>query len=149
MVNGRLHSNGSPAWEYADGVKGWSLNGVAVPQYLAETPEEDLNIEWYLTQKNADVKTEFVRKYGVERMLSFGEKVDEYTKYNDEWWAKSEYSLWNMGKLFDTDYQPYLKMRNQTTGIWHMEAVHPDCKDLPDAIKFRFEGKQVKIINIK
>ena len=149
MVNGKLHSNGSPAWEYADGVKGWALNGVAVPQYLAETPEGDLDIEWYLTQKNADVKAEFVRKYGVERMLSFGEKVDEYTKYNDEWWTKSEYALWNMGKLFDTDYQPYLKMRNQTTGVWHMEAVHPDCRDLPEAIKFRFDGKQVKIINIK
>jgi hypothetical protein len=149
MKNGRLHCDGGTAWEYSDGLKGWALNGIAVPQYLAETPEGKLDLEFFKKETNADVKAEFVRKYGVERMLSYGKKVDSHEKYNDEWWSRSEYELWDMKDLFGLPYVPYLKMRNLTTGVWHVEAVEPSCMTIPDAIKYRFGGKDLKITNIK
>lgn len=148
---GQLHRDGGMALEY-EGWGFWCLNNIAVPQYLAETPAEDLDIEFFKKERNADIKAEFVRKYGVERMLDLGKKIDDYTKYDQEeqpWWWSSEYELWDMASIFEgLEYQPYLKMRNQTTQIWHVEAVSPNCRNLADAIKERFGGKEMKIVKI-
>ena len=114
------------------------------------TPEEDLTLEDYHKIKNADVRTEFVRKFGVERMLEgFGQKIDSFKNYDEEWWTKSQYELWDMQKVFDgVNYAPHLKMMNQTTKVWHVEAVSPSCRNLQDAIKERFGGKDFKIKSI-
>ena len=147
----QLHSETEKAVQYGD----WgcyALNGVIVPEELVLTPAEKLDINFFKKEKNADVKAEFVRKYGVERMLDFGKKIDSFDKYDQKkqpWWYKSEYELWDMAKLFEgIPYQPYLKMRNQTTDIWHVEAVSPACRTLTDAIKERFGGREMKILDI-
>jgi hypothetical protein len=148
---GRLHCENGPAIEYP-GYKLFSLNGITVPEYLVMTASEDLTMEFFKAEKNADVKAEFVRKYGVERMLDLGKKVDSFENYDQEeqpWWWKSEYELHDMAVLFEgLEYQPYLKMKNQTTGIWHVEAVSPACTTLPLAIKERFGGKDMRIVAI-
>lgn len=87
-------------------------------------------------------------------MLDMGKIVDSYENYPDQtnysWWWKSEYELWDMSAIFDEiPYQPYLKMKNQTTGVWHVEAVSPNCKTLLEAIKERFGGREMKIVSIK
>ncbi|NJO61917.1 MAG: hypothetical protein HC836_27855 [Richelia sp. RM2_1_2] len=159
--NGDLHSEKEMAFQIGEpGTQShwgfYALNGVVVPEELALTPSEELSLEYYKTLTNADVKAEFVRKFGVERMLHFGKKLDTYENYDQEthpWWWKSEYELWDMGVLFETEegletYQPYLKMKNQTTGIWHVEAVSPECQSLEDAIAERFGGKMMKIVKI-
>jgi hypothetical protein len=150
--NGRLHNENEKTIEYSDGWGFYYLNGVCVPEVLVKTPSEQLNIDFFKNEKNADVKAEFVRKFGIERMLDFGTKIDSYTNYDQEeqpWWYKSEYELWDMHKVFPgLTYQPYLKMLNQTTNIWHVEAVSPDCKTLKEAIKERFGGREMKIVGI-
>jgi len=141
MVNGQLHCDGGPSVEYADGFKVWSLNGVRVGQYLAETPSGQLDIQYYNKEKNADIRTEFVRKYGVDRMLDLGSKVDDYTNYDNVKYAESQYELYDMESLFEgVDYAPHLKMTNQSTGVFHVEAVSPDCRTLEDALRFRLGG---------
>jgi len=152
---GQLHCDGAKAIEYPDGWGLYMLNGVKVPEYLAITQESQLDIEWYLQQKNADVKAEFVRKYGVERMLSFGKQIDSWKNHKEHefytnMWEASNYELWDMAILFEgLSYVPYLKMKNQTTGIWHVEAVSPECRKLPEALKERMGGTLRKIIAIK
>lgn len=147
---GQLHCENGKAIDY-DGYGFYSLNGITVPEYLVMTPSEDLSMDFFKNEKNADVKAEFVRKYGVERMLDLGKKVDSFENYDQEeqpWWWKSEYELHDMAILFEgLEYQPYLKMKNQTTGIWHVEAVSPACRTLKDAIKERFGG-EMKIVAI-
>jgi hypothetical protein len=149
---GFFHCENGKAIEYSDGWGLYYLNGVAVSEYLVMTPSEDLDINFFLKETNADVKAEFVRKYGVERMAHLGTKVDSYEKYPNRthsWWHKSQYELWDLKALFPgLNYQPYIKMLNQTTGIWHMEAVSPSCLDLASALKERFGGREMKIINI-
>jgi hypothetical protein len=149
---GFLHCENDKAIEYADGWGLYYLNGVKVNEYLVMTPSEQLDINVFLKETNADVKAEFVRKYGVERMLHLGKKIDSYTKYSETkypWWHRSQYELWDMKSIFPgLDYQPFLKMLNQTTGIWHMEAVSPECRSLTDALKERFGGKNMEIIGI-
>ena len=84
-------------------------------------------------------------------MIGVGKKVDSYINYDQEenpWWWKSEYELWDMGSVFELEYQPYVKMKNQTTGIWHVEAVSPACRTLVAAIKERFGGKEMRIVDI-
>lgn len=152
----RLHCEGGPALVYRGGVMKWSLHGVEVPRYLAETPSGELTLEFYKTIQSADVKAEFIRKFGVERMLGeYGVLIDTWantpeTDDNFEIFKSSEYELWDMAEIFEgIDYAPHLKMKNQTTGIWHVEGVHPDCRTVQEASDFRWGQLGVDIKNIK
>lgn len=146
---GQIHCDcGGPAIEYAGqmGEKIFALNGVVVPEWLANTQSSKLNLDQYNTIFNADVKMEFVRKFGVERMLSFGKKIDSYENYDNEFWTKSEYEIWDMKALFETiDYAPHLKMLNQTTKVWHVEALPPDVRDLEQAMFRRMNNRKIEI----
>jgi len=149
-----LHKDGAPALECAGegDFKIYALNGVVVPEYLVMTPEEKLDIELYNKETNADIKAEFVRKVGIERFLEKGKLMDSYENYTGaeyDWWHKSEYQLWDMASLFSgLNKAPFLKMLNQSVGIWHMEGVSPECNTLEDALKERFSGKSFIIKNI-
>jgi len=147
----RLHRDGGPALTYAGrgNLKVYALNGVRVPEYIAVTPEEKLDLDYYKTITNADVKAEFVRKAGIERFKSLGKLLDTYENYKGEeyaWWHKSQYELWDMEAIFDgLNCAPYLMMTNLTTGIYHFEGVSPDCQDLKSAIKQRLGGRDMII----
>jgi hypothetical protein len=148
----RLHADGKPAVKYADGFSVWALNGVRVPQYLAETPASKLNIEFFKKEQNADVKAEFIRKYGIERMVSLGKFVDTWENHentiNFEWYKKSEYKLIDMSPIFTRyDYLPYLYMKNQTVpGIYHLECCfNPNSSKQPQTI---LEGLTVRLNGI-
>ena len=92
---------------------------------------------------------EFVRKVGIERMLKLGKKLDDYTKYTDKLIKASKYELWDMKNLFvGVDTAPHLKMLNQTTRVWHCEAVSPSCKTITDAINDRLNGRDIEITRI-
>lgn len=152
QVGTRLHADGKPAITYADGFLVWALNGVMVPQYLAETPASNLDIEFFKKEQNADVKAEFIRKYGIERMVTLGKLIDTWQNHegtvNFEWYKKSEYKLIGMSPIFTTyDYLPYLYMKNQTVpGIYHLEC----CYDPNSAIqpKTILEGLKVRLNGI-
>lgn len=146
---GQLHADGKPAIKYAGlgNFEVYSLNGVRVPKWLAMASYSDLDLSQYTKIENADVRTEFVRKFGVERMLdAYGKKLDTFENYNEKWWTKSEYELWDMAAIFEgVSYAPHLKMKNATTGVWHVEAVAPSCQTLEDAIRDRFNGRDFRI----
>ena len=146
---GQLHADGKPAIKYGGlgNFEVYSLNGVRVPKWLAMAGYSDLDLSQYTKIENADVRTEFVRKFGVERMLdAYGKKLDTFENYNENWWTKSEYELWDMAAIFEgVSYAPHLKMKNATTGVWHVEAVAPSCQTLEDAIRDRFNGRDFRI----
>jgi hypothetical protein len=128
--NGRLHKNCGMAVKYSDGWGIYSLNGVNVPEYLAMTPESELDIEFFKKENNAEVRAQFVRKYGIDRMRNLGKVIDR----QDKW----DYELIDMSPIFQrVQYAPYLKMRNPSTGTIHMEGVSPDCKTVAKALKWR------------
>jgi hypothetical protein len=146
-----LHRDGGPALSYS-GLGDFNiyiLNGVEVPEWLATTPAQHIEIAKYNDISNADVKAEFVRKLGIERFLDKGVIIDTHTNYSGneyEWWHKSKYELIDMNCLFTTlEYAPYIKMVNQTTGIYHVEAVSPACRTLQDALRERFGGRDFVI----
>ena len=126
--NGKLHKENAPAVKYSDGYSMWCLNGVSVPQYLAETKKEKLDIGFFKKEQNAQVRTEFIKKYGIERMKSLGKAKDR----------RGDYEVIDMSDIFNSlKYAPYLFMVNPSTGENHAEGVHPDCQTVNDAINWR------------
>ena len=152
----KLHRDGGASVEFKSSLDKptfgvYTLNGVRVPQYLAETPASALDIEFFKKEQNADVKAEFIRKYGIERMVSLGTLIDTWENHpntrNFEWYKKSEYKLIDMSSIFTTyDYLPYLYMKNQTVqGIYHLECCYnPDTIQQPrtilDGLRVRLNG---------
>jgi len=150
--NKQLHHNSKMALTYSDGYGLYMLNGVNVPKYLVETPAEKLSMDFYKKEKNADVKAEFIRKYGMDRMASMGKVIDTWKNYkSNKWWVESEYELIDMSPIFESiKFAPHIKMKNLTTGIYHMEAVAPDNDTLEKAMKFRQNDRDnLNTINIK
>lgn len=151
---GVIHCDGGPAIVF-DGLgdfRIFALNGTRVPEYLAVTPSHQIDLEMYNKETNADVKGEFVRKVGIEQFLTMGKKLDTYENYDQEdhtWWWKSEYELWDMACMFPAleGVRGYLKMRNPTTQIWHLEAVKPGITTLQEAIADRFGGRNMRIVH--
>ena len=142
-------------------------NKASLPVWLYKTPEKDLKIDDFLLLQNADAKAVFIRKFGLERLVKFGIVVDSYENYPDnEMWAKSEYKIIDMhkvippkrlvdrfGNLQDKQksfkYAPFLYMKNQTTGEYHLEGLHPRCKTLYNALKMRYNGLNINNYEIK
>lgn len=69
LQDGRLHKDGDVAIEYSDGLKIWALNGCVVTQEIAETPANELNCQLLLTEQNAQVRHEIVKKIGYTRIM--------------------------------------------------------------------------------
>lgn len=138
MKDGKLHCEDGPAFQ---NVKEdlYFLNGILVPKDLVMTPSEKLSMDIFHKEKNADVRAEFIRKYGIERMCHLGRMIDTWENYPEQdWFLKSRYELVDMAPIFqNVRYAPHLKMVNQTTGIYHLEAVTPDCKTIKDALNLR------------
>jgi hypothetical protein len=160
------NNNTKMFYRYGNNYK-YFFGPIAVPKWLYTTPAEELNPKDYLLLKNADVKGEFIKKIGIDKLIELGEIIDSYENYPDnEMWIKSEYKIIDMHqvipqpKIFDNlghylgkakpyKYAPFLYMKNQTTGVYHLEGIHPRCKTLYDAIKMRYNGLDIKKYDIK
>lgn len=142
----RVHCDGGPAISY-DGkgdLRVYQLHGVTVPQWLAETPAREISIERYREITNADQQMAFLEKVGLERMIDRGRVLDTWENYPDEpIYQRSQYRLIDMADIFPAaiSYAPHLQMTNFTTGVYHLEGVSPDVKNIPDALKFRLGGE--------
>ena len=157
-----FEGNGYAYFQFGDQIK-YFINDIEVPKWLYVTPANELNPKDYMLLKNADIKAEFVKKIGIDKLIELGTVVDSYENYPDnEMWAKSEYKIIDMSNiklakvvsnigrpLEFFEYAPYLYMKNQTTGVYHLEGLHPRCKTLYDAIKMRYNGLNIKDYDIK
>ena len=139
MKDGKIHSDGNPAIHYPDGFSIWALNGVRVPQIVAETKAEDLDAKLILKEKNAEVRREIVRKIGVERVCQkLGAKILD--KSHDK-----VYELLNID-LGDGRSRPYLKMRNPSIGVYHLEGVPAEIKSVEQALNWRNQSDEKPLI---
>ncbi len=130
-------------------------DGIYTLPWLYKATGDNLDIKIFHMIKNIDYRTIFLKKAGIQNLIKIGKVIDSYENYPDnEWWAKSEYKLIDMSEITVQEivkyrtgenvfkyyrYAPYLCMKNQTTGEIHMEGVSPDCKDLYDALKMRYD----------
>ena len=128
--DGNLHCVDGPAIAWGDGYEEYALNGVWMPKKFVMTQAEKLNPSIILKEKNAEVRREIVRKIGIERIC---------TELNAKCIDKSTDGMYELLilDLGDGRRRPYLKMKNPSIGIFHIEGVHPDCKTVKDSLNFR------------
>jgi hypothetical protein len=125
---GQLHCETGAAIKFADGWGVWALNGVRLTQQIVETPASQLDPNLVTTTKNAEWRREIVRKIGIERIC---EALNAKCVDKD-----GDYELL-MLTLGDRRKRPYLKMRNPSIGVFHIEGVSPECRTVQQALNFR------------
>ena len=152
----RLHSTTGRAVEYADGFGLYSIHGVHFDEALwTKVLSDSITIKEILAIQNADQRAIALGIQGSEGLAKIANKgrlVDTHLKYADAWFTKSEYELIDMSPVIEgTEYAPYLKMKNQTTGVYHLEGVSPECGNLIEAMTWRtgIQFNNVKIGSIQ
>ncbi len=139
---GKIHCDGGPAIHYPDGFSVWGLNGVRVSKEIAETPSEQLNAKLVLTEKNAEVRREIVRKIGVDLLCQrLGSKTIESGL--DQ--VGQPCQLINLD-LGDGQFRPFVKLLNPSIGTYHIEGVSPECDTLEKVFNFRNGTKEKPVI---
>jgi hypothetical protein len=128
LREGRLHGDGVPAVLWESGEQLHFLNGVLVPEGVALTPAGELDCRLVVETRNVEVRREVVRKIGIERVVTeLGAVcVDRQGDY--------ELLLLDLG---DGRRRPFLKMRNPSVGVFHVEGVHPNCRTVREALTWR------------
>jgi len=135
LQNNILNNENGPSIKYDNNFKIYSLNGVTVAEEIVMTKAEDLSPKILLKEKNADVRREIVRKIGIERVLKeLKAKVIE----------KSQNKVYELVLLDigDNNSRPYLKMKNPSLGIWHIEGVPQNINSIKEALAWRDEEEE-------
>lgn len=124
-----LHSEDSPAvsWPGSDQCY-YHLNGIHVSEEIATTPAHQLDPRLVLFERNADVRREIVRKVGIERVCEAlnARCIDR----------QGDYELLLLD-LRDGRVRPFLKMKNPSIGVYHIEGVAPECRTVAEALAWR------------
>jgi hypothetical protein len=145
--DGRLHADGHPAVAYADGLSVWALHGVRVPQWLAEDPAGQIRAQRIMELDNAEVRREFVRKVGLDRIYhELGGKVLHRrnvrlrTPDKKSWNCRYELLQLHFG---ESVVRHALKMPNPSLpGVWHVEYVPTECTTVEQAMNFRLNRRE-------
>lgn len=149
-----LHKDGGPSVAYRDGDSLWHLHGQMVPQWLAETPADQLDASKVLGIENVDQRREGIRKIGIARVESkLGAKtidsdsiptdsVDDSGEKNGEK-EVHEYELREFQLSGVQTKSRALKMLNPSLpGVFHFEGVPPWINTCREARAWRFLGSR-------
>lgn len=129
-------------WHY----KSSTLDNIVKPAALALAGVKPITPAVILSTRNADVRTELIRSYGLDRLIEHAKLVDSAKQRHElgqdipQVWLDSDYRLYDMKQILDTRAPAYyLYMANQTVkGMYHLEGVHPCCMGLlPVALAWR------------
>jgi hypothetical protein len=100
---------------------------------LAETRAVEIDCNEFPKIQNVEVRREFIRKVGAERLLhKLGSKLLD---------KRGDYELHLLDLGGTTGKWPYLKMLNPSIGTWHVEAVGKECNTVTKALNFRNGGR--------
>ena len=123
----RLHCPDGLAVGYPDGWGVYAWHGIRVPAKVIMDPGAITQAD-ILQERNAQIRRVMVERLGVERVCQLcNAKVIS---------AQGTYELLSLD-LNDGRRRPYLKMRNPSIGVYHLEGVHPDCTTVQEALNWR------------
>jgi len=124
----RLHGEGEPAIEFADGFSVYVHHGVRVPEKYGKIHPEHWLAEWLLSEENAEVRRVLIQSIGYDRICQ-----ELAATQLDTW---QEYALLRIDA--DVDVEPIflLKMTCPSTGYIHALRVSPDVESAREGIKW-------------
>jgi internalin A len=121
----RLHAEGEPAIEFADGWKIYFYHGVRLPEQYGKLHPNQWQSQWILAEENAEVRRVLIEGIGYDRIIQ-----ELSAKQIDSW---QEYALL---QIDNADVEPIclLKMTCPSTGFIHALRVPPNLTSAREAI---------------
>jgi internalin A len=121
----RLHAEGEPAIEFADGWNFYYNHGVRLPEEYGKLHPNKWQSQWLLTEENAEVRRVLIAGIGYDRIIQ-----ELSAKQIDSW---QEYALL---QIDNADVEPIclLKMTCPSTGFIHALRVPPNLTSAREAI---------------
>ena len=130
----RLHAEGEPAIEFADGWNFYYYHGVRLPEKYGKVHPNKWQSQWLLAEENAEVRRVLIQGIGYDRLCQ-----ELSAKQIDSW---QEYALLQIDDADDIDdaydVEPIclLKMTCPSTGFIHALRVPPDLTSAREAIRW-------------
>ncbi|MEG3902726.1 leucine-rich repeat domain-containing protein [Microcoleus sp. B4-C5] len=130
----RLHAEGEPAIEFADGWNFYYYHGVRLPEQYGQFHPNKWQSQWILAEENAEVRRVLIQGIGYDRIIQ-----ELSAKQIDSW---QEYALLQIDDADDIDdaydVEPIclLKMTCPSTGFIHALRVPPDLTSAREAIRW-------------
>ncbi|WP_445242934.1 DUF6745 domain-containing protein [Microcoleus sp. N3A4] len=123
----RLHAEGEPAIEFADGWNFYYYHGVELPEKYGKVHPNQWQSHWLLTEENAELRRVLIEGIGYDRICQ-----ELSAKQIDSW---QEYALL---KIDNADVEPIclLKMTCPSTGFIHALRVPPNLTSAREAIRW-------------
>ncbi|MBD0313456.1 MAG: leucine-rich repeat domain-containing protein, partial [Microcoleus sp. T3-bin5] len=123
----RLHAEGEPAIEFADGWKIYYYHGVKLPEEYGQLHPNQWQSQWLLAEENAEVRRVLIHGIGYDRLCQ-----ELSAKQIDSW---QEYALL---QIDNADVEPIclLKMTCPSTGFIHALRVPPNLTSAREAIRW-------------
>ncbi|MEG3959645.1 leucine-rich repeat domain-containing protein, partial [Microcoleus sp. herbarium2] len=121
----RLHAEGEPAIEFADGWNFYYYHGVRLPEEYGKIHPNQWQSQWLLTEENVELRRVLIEGIGYDRICQ-----DLEAKQIDSW---QEYALL---QIDNADVEPIclLKMTCPSTGFIHALRVPPNLTSAREAI---------------
>ncbi|WP_449417884.1 DUF6745 domain-containing protein [Phormidium nigroviride] len=123
----RLHAEGTPAIQFADGYSLYSYHGVTLPEKYGKLHPHQWQSQWLLEEENTELRRVLIQGIGYSRICQELEAVEL-----DTW---REYSLLRIDKNIDFEPINMLKMTCPSTGYIHFFGVPPEIISAREAIK--------------
>lgn len=123
----RLHAEGEPAIQYADGYSVYVYEGVRLPKKY-ELPLSQWEGRWLLEEKNAELRRVLIQGIGYDRICQELQAVQLGS------WR--EYSLLRIDSNVDVEPIYLLKMTCPSTGSIHATRVPPEITTAREAIRW-------------
>lgn len=122
----RLHAEGSPAIQFADGYSLYSYHGVILPEKYGRLHGRDWEAQWLLTEQNAELRRVLIQGIGYRRITQ-----ELQAEELDKW---QEYSLLKIENEIDVEPIYLLKMQCPSTERIHVLRIPPDVRSARQAI---------------
>ncbi len=124
----RLHAEGEPAIQFADGYSFYSYHGVTLPEEYGKLHPSHWQPQWLLKEDNAELRRILIERIGYSRIC----QELQATKL-DSW---QEYTLLKIDNQLDVEPIYLLKMTCPSTGHIHALRVPPDMKSAREAVRW-------------
>jgi len=124
-----LHCENGAAVSYSGENEIYALNGVVMPKELVMTSASKLSAKKIMGETNAEIRRELIRKVGIERVMDLMPH-----KLLDK---RDNYELYSLELSEEVKDARYLKMTNPSIGVFHLEGVAPEIKNITEALEWR------------
>ena len=124
----RLHAEGSPAIQFADGFGVYAYHDISLPENYGKLHPSQWQSHWLLSEENAELRRVLIQGIGYDRLCQELRATEL-----DSW---QDYSLLRVDKTLDREPIHLLKMKCPSTGYIHALRVPPNLESARDAVRW-------------